>query len=234
LSTDPRERNHFTRHPREGGGPGRIWRPACAGMTNSIVEALPAKCRAVSASRPAVLVLTRSSKMYNRPEVGERPHATTTVARHFVASCGIRNIALGWLSCSRQRFRNTLGKSRHSERKHPEFIVAWLGIKTVVRWRHWENDIAISPADGKGEPTWIYGRHAYNLFLIGNALVIVYAGAGWLLIDPVRVCDWSMVITLFIAVILGSISLVCVAGATPDYPPRPGDDPNLQRNSGLK
>ena len=88
----------------------------------------------------------------------------------------------------------------------PEFIALWLGLKTVVKWRHWEYDVPV------GKPTrWILGRNAYNLFLVGNGLVVCFAAAAWKVAELLRAEDHPKTYVLLIAIALLSIALVSLA-----------------------
>ena len=52
--------------------------------------------------------------------------------------------------------------------KFPEWIPVWLGLKVAVSWNRWQNQKE---------------RGAYNIFLIGNALSIIFAFAGaWIVL----------------------------------------------------
>jgi hypothetical protein len=111
----------------------------------------------------------------------------------------------------------------------PEFIAVWLGIKTVIRWRHWEIDIAI-PGKSENETRWVLGRMAYNLFLLGNALVVLYAGIGWKVVNLANESAWSMAWT----VVLGTVGLSAAAAIAvrfvPEYPPLPNNDPRVRKS----
>ena len=78
----------------------------------------------------------------------------------------------------------------------PEFIAIWLALKVAGRWGRWERD------EGK-----VTGRTVYNIFLIGNGLVIAFSTTGafvtkWLLEEK------AIEIYLFpIALIIGTIGL---------------------------
>lgn len=108
-----------------------------------------------------------------------------------------------------------------------EFIAVWLGLKTVVRWRNWETDIPIPQAGEK--PKWILGRYAYNIFLLGNALVITFAAIGWKIIELARHKTWPEVIAIVAATLAGSLILIVWALLTRPEPPLPDSDPRVQR-----
>src|SRR5262245_158821 len=40
----------------------------------------------------------------------------------------------------------------------PEFIAVWLGLKTVVKWRHWEHDVAVPGPAAGDPPRYVLGR----------------------------------------------------------------------------
>ncbi len=100
--------------------------------------------------------------------------------------------------------------------ERPEFIALWLGLKTVTKWRHWESDI---PVDVEGKRALVLGRMAYNLFLLGNALVVLFAAVGSILIDLSSAEEWSKVIALTGALLVGSIALAICARRSREYPP---------------
>lgn len=112
----------------------------------------------------------------------------------------------------------------------PEFIALWLGLKTVIKWRHWESDIALPSEKPDGKPKWILGRMAYNLFLLSNALVLLFAAIGWKLIEAARLPEWSPVIAILTGTLIASIALILLARFSRDYPPLDDSDPRLQKN----
>jgi len=99
--------------------------------------------------------------------------------------------------------------------ERPEFIAVWLGLKTVVTWRHWETDV---PIIVDKQPRWILGRNVYNIFLLGNALVILFAAVGWKLIELLVDKECSAAIAIGVALAVGSIVLVIAARLSQEYP----------------
>ncbi len=83
----------------------------------------------------------------------------------------------------------------------PEFIAVWLAKQHGV------------------EQKYVYGRNAYNIFLLGNALVVLFAAFGWKVIEFAKNNAWSQVFGLAGAVIVGSVVLVLLALFSPKYPP---------------
>ena len=110
-----------------------------------------------------------------------------------------------------------------------QFIAVWLGLKTVIKWRHWESDIAIPHENGA--PTWVLGRNAYNLFLLGNALVLLFAAVGWKLIYFASIPAWPKAIAILLALLFGSIGLVITAYMSPEYPPLKDSDPRVVKTT---
>lgn len=110
-----------------------------------------------------------------------------------------------------------------------KFIALWLGIKTVVKWRAWEADTLIlgkSPT----EPRWILGRHAYNLFLLGNALVVLFSAIGWQIIESGKAGELIQVYAIVAAGIIITILVPLVAHIGPVIPPLVDGDLGLLRN----
>lgn len=90
----------------------------------------------------------------------------------------------------------------------PEFIAVWLGLKTVIRWYHWERIVSVKRGD---KEVTVFGRDLYNIFLIGNALVIVFAATGWKLIQHASKDEWAQVIAIAVAMTLASFALIFLA-----------------------
>lgn len=114
--------------------------------------------------------------------------------------------------------------------QHPQFIAFWVGIKTVVKWRHWDADI---PAyDTAGEQIgWILGRNAYNLFLLGNALVVAYAVAGYQVIVAAKSGDNIMLFTTILGALIGSAAIWLVLRNIPNRQALGDGDNRLHRNA---
>lgn len=112
----------------------------------------------------------------------------------------------------------------------PELLAVWLGLKTVIKWRHWESDIAVPSEKPDGEPKWILGRMGYNLFLLSNALVLLSAAIGWKLIEAASGREWSLVIAILMGTLIASIALIVLARLSRDYPPLDDSHPSLQKN----
>ncbi|MGE0278514.1 MAG: hypothetical protein AB7R40_24220 [Nitrospiraceae bacterium] len=109
----------------------------------------------------------------------------------------------------------------------PEFVAVWLGLKTVIRWRHWESDIPVGNKNDRPE-YWVFGRDAYNLFLIGNGLVLLFAAAGWQLIELTKDCQWPKVIAVLIGLLVGSVALYFGVKHSGQYEKIPDGDPRLR------
>ena len=53
----------------------------------------------------------------------------------------------------------------------PAFIALWLGLKAVPQWKRWNDETTIEDVN-------IEGRAVFNVFLIGNALSVLFAIVG--------------------------------------------------------
>lgn len=110
----------------------------------------------------------------------------------------------------------------------PEFIALWLGLKTAVKWRHWEYDVPV-PIKGHKKPAWILGRIAYNLFLIGNGLVILVAATAWKTVQFVRLDVTPKLYALLTGILLVSVVLICASSLVPLDPPLRDSDPRVKK-----
>jgi len=65
---------------------------------------------------------------------------------------------------------------------HGEFIVAWLGIKTAGGWVHWSKERYVH-VNSDGSTVELTGRNVFNVFLANQGVSLLFAGAGWLIVD---------------------------------------------------
>ena len=82
----------------------------------------------------------------------------------------------------------------------PEFIFVWIAIKVTGQWKRWGEDNRV---DGRIVP----GRDIYNVFLIGNALSLIYAVVGGLIVDWLARGDWLPAVGAPMLVVIGTIFL---------------------------
>jgi hypothetical protein len=111
--------------------------------------------------------------------------------------------------------------------EHGEFIALWLGIKTVMRWRHWEHDIPFIAKDGR--TVWVFGRNAYNVFLVGNGLVILFAAIGWKAVEFALVDKGKLTALLIAAALFPFVLWVWARLMTQDGPVE-DSDPRLAKH----
>jgi len=74
-----------------------------------------------------------------------------------------------------------------------EFIAVWLALKAVPQWQRWNEIIkteSIQIDSAKTEQKQIEGRAVYNIFLIGNALNVLFAAVGWRIVIFLRAGEW--------------------------------------------
>ncbi len=81
----------------------------------------------------------------------------------------------------------------------PGFIAVWLGLKAVPQWKRWSEDVEA------GERK-IQGRAVFNIFLIGNALSVLFAVLGAQSIEWLNDGEVARTIVVCLLVVSGTIT----------------------------
>ena len=79
------------------------------------------------------------------------------------------------------------------------FIAAWLILKVGGQWKRWADE-------GNPETQRPDGRAVFHVFLIGNALTLIYSFVGFKLIGWVLANELSLIIWVSLAVIVGTLA----------------------------
>jgi len=90
----------------------------------------------------------------------------------------------------------------------PEFIVAWLGIKTVV-WSLSDKDVVSSSNKYRSF------KRKYNNFLVGNGISILYAFAGFGIIQWTTGSFLPSAVSEEFPILCQNISLACASAIAP-------------------
>ena len=98
----------------------------------------------------------------------------------------------------------------------PAFIAAWLAFKLAGRWEsvkldEEERKKIAKDQDWSPAERFITTNAEYNIFTIGNALSVIYAVAGWKIIEWMKADKLDRVWALCAITIIGSVIFYCSA-----------------------
>lgn len=125
--------------------------------------------------------------------------------RHIVGALwverGIRKKVWGWTEPMLVGILERFLYTASFQSGHAAFIAVWLGLKAVPQWKRWVEKTTY--IQGRK----IEGRSIYNIFLIGNAVSLVYGVAGAKLIEWLGNGEVPLAILVSFGLPIGSLFL---------------------------
>jgi hypothetical protein len=89
------------------------------------------------------------------------------------------------------------------------FIPLWLGLKVLPQWKRWGDDVEVGTEK-------IEGRAVFNVFLIGNALSVIFAGVGAESIRWLSHAQFSKTVFVYAIVVISTIASTVISCRTCD------------------
>ncbi len=84
------------------------------------------------------------------------------------------------------------------------FIPLWLGLKVLPQWKRWGDEIKVGTRK-------IEGRAVFNVFLIGNALSVIFAGVGAESVKWLSNAQFLKTILVYAVVVMGTIASTVIS-----------------------